>query len=109
MSEDKQYAVVRTGGKQYRISAGQRIRVEKLSGELGDEITLEEVLAIGGNGSDIILGSPIISGAKVKAKIVAVDKDPKVTIFKKKRRKGYTKTQGHRQQKVELLIEGISQ
>ena len=108
MSEDKQYAVVRTGGKQYRVSEGQKIRIEKLSGEIGDTVTLNEVLAVGGKGQDLALGTPLVDGAKVTGKIIAINKDKKVITFKKKRRKGFKKTKGHRQTKVELLIEGIS-
>ncbi|MCB0317776.1 MAG: 50S ribosomal protein L21 [Bdellovibrionales bacterium] len=106
MSE--KYAVIRTGGKQYTVKEGQKLRVEKLSGNVGDQVTLEEVLAIGGGDKDIQLGSPLIDGAKVTGKITSIGKDPKVIIFKKKRRKGFKKTQGHRQLKTEILVEGIS-
>ena len=112
-SELEKYAVIRTGGKQYRVSEGQKIRIEKLfndgrSYEVGEKVTLEEVLAIGGKGQDLALGTPLVEGATVTGKIIAINKDKKVITFKKKRRKGFKKTKGHRQTKVELLIEGIS-
>jgi len=105
MGAKTRYAVIESGGKQYRVNAGQRILVEKLSGKVGDEIALSRVLLIGGD--SIVIGTPFIEGALVKAKIVAFKKEKKIRIFKKKIKTGYTKRQGHRQQKTELLVESI--
>lgn len=106
-SNNTPLAVIRTGGKQYRVSPGQRVDVEKLDAAKGDSITLTEVLAVR-LGADLKLGSPLVSGATVTAKVVDTFRDDKVVIFKKRRRKGYTKKQGHRQSKMTLLIESIN-
>jgi large subunit ribosomal protein L21 len=100
------YAVVKTGGKQYRVSEGDTIRVERLDGEVGAKVELSEVLAIG-SGADMTVGTPVVEGARVLAEIVEQGKDKKVLIFKKKRRKGYTKKQGHRQLFTGIKIEEI--
>ncbi len=100
------FAVIKTGGKQYRVQEGDVVRVEKLSGEKGGRIEIAEVLAVG-EGEQIKIGSPIVKDAKVIAEIVSQGKAPKVTIFKKKRRKGYTKKQGHRQLFSSIRIKGI--
>lgn len=93
------YAVVRTGGKQYRVAQGDRLHVEKLEGNVGDAITLADVLMIasleGGNAAKI--GTPLISGAMVEAKIVEQGRGEKITIFKFRRRKNYRRKSGHRQ------------
>jgi large subunit ribosomal protein L21 len=99
------YAVIKTGGKQYRVSAGDRIRVEKLPGEVGAEITFSEVLMLGGD--TVSIGTPLVSGASVKAKIVAQDRAKKIIIFKYRRRKNYRRKQGHRQPFTELVITGL--
>ena len=101
------YAVVRSGGKQYRVSPGGSVRVEKLSGEVGSKVTLDEVLMIGGEG-DVKIGTPTVDGASVTGTIVAQGRGPKLTVFKMKRRKGYRRTQGHRQDYTEIAIDGIS-
>ncbi len=101
------YAIVKTGGKQYRVSEGQSLRVEKLAGDPGDAVTLEEVLLVGGDGQTRI-GTPRVAGAVVNAEIVRQDRAKKIIVFKKKRRKGYHKKQGHRQSYTELKITGIS-
>jgi large subunit ribosomal protein L21 len=101
------YAVVKTGGKQYRVSAGTKIKVEQLSAEVGSEVTLDQVLMISNEG-EIKLGSPLLSGAAVKAKVLAQGRGDKVRIFKMRRRKHYRKTQGHRQNFTELEITGIA-
>jgi large subunit ribosomal protein L21 len=100
------YAVVKTGGKQYRVAAGQKVKVEKLSAEVGAEVVLGDVLALG-EGDAIRVGAPIVSGASVKAKVVAHGLGDKVKIFKMRRRKHYQKHQGHRQAYTELEITGI--
>ena len=107
--ESTNYAVIKTGGKQHTVSCGDRIWVDKLPAETGASLTIGEVLAVGsGDGSSLKLGAPFLSGVSVKAKVVASGRAKKVVIFKKKRRKGYTKKQGHRQDRTCLLIESIS-
>jgi large subunit ribosomal protein L21 len=100
------YAVVRTGGKQVRVSAGESIRVEKLDGEIGDKVELSEVLLIGGNG-DLKVGTPLVSGARVRGTITAQARGPKLIIFKMKRRKNYRRKRGHRQYYTEILIDDV--
>jgi large subunit ribosomal protein L21 len=101
------YAVVKTGGKQYRVSAGTKIKVEQLPAEVGSEVTLDQVLMIANDG-EVKLGSPLLSGAAVKAKVLAQGRGDKVNIFKMRRRKHYRKSQGHRQNFTELEITGIA-
>jgi len=99
------YAVIKTGGKQYRVSEGDVLRVEKLPGDVGASIDLDEVLMLGGDSMKI--GTPTISGAKVSAQIVAQDRSKKVIVFKKKRRKNYRRKYGHRQPFTELRITAV--
>jgi large subunit ribosomal protein L21 len=101
------YAVIRTGGKQVRVSPGQSVRVEKLAGGVGDTVNLCEVLMVGGGDAAPRIGAPVVSGASVVGTIVAQDRGPKITIFKMKRRKGYRRRQGHRQSYTELRIDRI--
>ena len=101
------YAVIRTGGKQYRIREGDILDVEKLDGQVGDTLDLDEVLMVG-DGEDVRIGSPFVEAAKVAARIVSHDRAPKIIVFKKKRRKGYRRKRGHRQQFTALKIEEIS-
>jgi len=100
------YAVIKTGGKQYRVSTGEKIKVEQIAADVGQEIVLDHVLAVG-NGAEIKIGTPLVSGASVKATVVAHGKHDKVRIFKMRRRKHYQKRQGHRQQFTELQISAI--
>ena len=100
------YAVIKTGGKQYRVSAGEKIKVEQITADVGQEIVIDQVLAVG-NGAEIKVGSPLVSGASVKAMVLAHGKHDKVHIFKMRRRKHYQKRQGHRQQFTELQIASI--
>ncbi len=100
------YAVIKTGGKQYRVAQGDRIRVEKLPGDVGAEITFDEVLMLGGD--KVAVGTPLVSGASVKAKIVAQDRAKKIIVFKYRRRKNYRRKNGHRQPFTELEITGVS-
>ena len=99
------YAVIATGGKQYKVSEGDVVRVEKLGGDVGSKVEIKEVLMVGGETSKI--GSPMVDKATVTGEIVEQGKDKKVLVFKKKRRKGYKKLQGHRQQYTALKIEKI--
>ncbi len=101
------YAVIKTGGKQYRVSDGEKLKVEKLLAEVDSELIIDQVLAVG-NGDDIKLGSPLLAGASVKAKILSHGRAEKVTIFKLRRRKHYKKHQGHRQSYTEIQIIGIN-
>lgn len=100
------YAVIQTGGKQYRVSKGDKVRVEKLAGDIGSKIEIQEVLMIGGD--KVAVGTPQVKGAKVSAEIVAQDKAKKVIVFKFKRRKNYRRKNGHRQPFTELMITNIS-
>lgn len=100
------YAVIKTGGKQYRVSEGQTLRVEKLPGGKGDKITFGEVLMLGGDSPKI--GQPLVKGAAVAAEITAQDRGPKIVIFKFRRRKNYRRKTGHRQPYTELKITGIT-
>jgi len=100
------YAVIKTGGKQYRVSEGQKLRVEKLPGSVGEKVTLGEVLLLGGDSPKI--GQPLVKGASVAAEIVAQDRGKKIVVFKFRRRKNYRRKTGHRQQYTELKITGIS-
>jgi len=100
------FAVVRTGGKQVRVEPGMAVRVEKLPGAVGDTLELGEVLLVGGDGEPRI-GTPLVDGARVVTTIRAQGRGPKLRVFKMKRRKGYRRTQGHRQDYTELQIERI--
>ena len=97
------YAIVDTGGKQERVSVGDVISVEKISGVPGASVELDKVLAVG-NGEDVVVGRPYVENAKVIASIVAQERAKKVMIFKKKRRKNYRRTKGHRQYLTRLRI-----
>ena len=101
------YAVVVTGGKQYRVEQGSKLRVEKLAGEAGSSVTLDEVLMVG-DGDDIKVGTPKLDGASVTAEIVGQGRGKKVEIIKFRRRKHSMKRQGHRQAYTELKITGIN-
>ncbi|MBN8745295.1 MAG: 50S ribosomal protein L21 [Thiomonas arsenitoxydans] len=101
------YAVIKTGGKQYRVAAGEKIKVEQMPADVGQDIVLEEVLAVV-NGEDAKFGAPLVDGAKVTAKVLSHGRHDKVRIFKMRRRKHYQKHQGHRQNYTELQIETIS-
>ena len=100
------YAVVRTGGYQYRVSEGDRIRVPRLQEKPGVTVELDEVLAVSNDG-ELSVGKPLVEGASVDAEVVRHGRRGKIIVYKKKRRKGYQKTQGHRQDYTELRITGI--
>ena len=101
------YAIIRTGGKQYQVAAGDTLRVEKLKGEVGDTVELSDVLLVA-DGDDAKVGKPVVDGAKVVAKIAEQGKAKKVLVFKKKKRKGYRVLRGHRQLFTALSIEEIT-
>ena len=100
------YAVIKSGGKQYKVAPGEKLKVEQLSADVGAEVVLDQVLMVG-EGDSIRLGQPIVAGATVKATVVGHGRGDKVTIFKMRRRKGYQQHQGHRQNYTELKIESI--
>lgn len=100
------YAVIKTGGKQYRVTPGEEIRVEKLQGNVGDEVIFEEVL-LTSDGENVSVGKPFLDNAKVVARIAGHGKGRKVVVFKYKRRKGYRKKRGHRQQYSLIKVENI--
>lgn len=101
------YAVIKTGGKQYKVAAGEKIKVEQIAADVGQEIEIDQVLAVG-NGTDLKIGAPLVAGAIVKATVVAHGKHDKVRIFKLRRRKHYKKSQGHRQTYTELQISAVN-
>lgn len=103
------YAVVRTGGKQYRVAEGELLEVERLGGEVGATVTLDQVLLVSGDGDDgeARIGTPVVEQAQVTAEIVKQGLDRKIVVFKKKRRKGYKRKQGHRQAQTTLRIVAI--
>jgi len=101
------YAVIRAGGKQYKVAAGETLEIERIAAEVGEEISLSEVLAVG-EGTDVRLGHPLVDGAVVKATVLAQGRHDKVTIFKMRRRKHYQKHQGHRQAYTQLRIDAIN-
>jgi large subunit ribosomal protein L21 len=101
------YAVIKTGGKQYRVQPGDLLVVEKLDGEPGAEIAFEEVLMIG-EGADVAVGAPIVDGGKVSATLIETRKGDKIKVFKKIRRQGYRRTNGHRQFETVLRVTGVA-
>ena len=102
------YAVIRSGGKQYRVESGAKLRVERLAADVGAAVSFAEVLLVG-DGDAVKVGAPLVSGAQVKATVLAQGRDDKVRIFKLRRRKHYQKTQGHRQSYTEVRIDDIIQ
>ena len=100
------YAVIKTGGKQYKVAEGDFLKVEKLEGLVGDTVEFGEVLMVGGDA--IKVGAPLVSGAKVTAKVAVQGRDKKILVFKSKRRKNTRKLIGHRQHHTVLKIEKIS-
>jgi large subunit ribosomal protein L21 len=100
------YAVIKSGGKQYRVESGAQVRVESLVADVGAAVSFDEVLLVGG-GDTVKVGAPLVSGAKVKATVVAHGRGEKVKIFKMRRRKHYQKSQGHRQNYTEVRIDEI--
>jgi large subunit ribosomal protein L21 len=100
------YAVIRSGGKQYRVAPGQTIRLESLPGDVGAKIQLGDVLLVENEGN-IQIGTPLIANAKIEATVIERDRAKKILIFKKKRKKQYRRTQGHRQDYTTVRIENI--
>ena len=100
------YAVIKTGGKQYKVAPGEKLKVEQIPADVGASVILDQVLLVG-EGESVRLGQPTVAGATVKAIVVAHGRADKVTIFKMRRRKHYQKHQGHRQNYTELKIDSI--
>ena len=100
------YAVIKTGGKQYKVASGDKIKVEQIAADVGQEISIDQVLAVG-SGETLTVGTPWVAGASVKATVVAQGRHDKVRIFKMRRRKHYQKHGGHRQHYTELEIGAI--
>jgi large subunit ribosomal protein L21 len=100
------YAVIKTGGKQYKVAVGEKIKVEQIAADLGQEVVIGEVLAVG-QGETLTVGTPLVAGASVKATVVAQGRHDKVRIFKMRRRKHYQKHGGHRQAFTELQISAV--
>ncbi len=101
------YAVIKTGGKQYKVAAGENIKIEQIAADVGQEIVIDQVLAVG-SGTDLQIGAPWVAGASVKATVVAHGRHDKVRIFKMRRRKHYQKHGGHRQGYTELNISSVN-
>ena len=101
------YAVIKTGGKQYRVTNGLKLKVEQIPADVGAEVTLDQVL-MAGEGESVKIGTPVVAGATVTATVVSHGRHDKVKIFKMRRRKHYQKHQGHRQNYTELRIDAIS-
>ncbi len=100
------FAVIKTGGKQYRVAAGDEIRIEKLEGQPGDTLSLGPVLMLGSD-EGVTVGSPVIDGAQVIGELLDTNRARKIIVFKRKRRKGYRKKQGHRQGFTEIRIDEV--
>jgi len=101
------YAVIKTGGKQYKVAAGEKLKIEQIAADVGQEIVIDQVLAVG-NGNDLQVGTPLVARAVVKATVLAQGRHDKVRIFKMRRRKHYQKRQGHRQNFTEIEISAVS-
>ena len=101
------YAVIKTGGKQYRVSAGEKLKIEQIPADVGAEITLDQILMVG-EGETVKIGTPLVEGASVKATVLSQGRHDKVKIFKMRRRKHYQKHQGHRQNYTEIQIGEIA-
>lgn len=102
------YAVFRTGGKQFRAEPGSRIRIPSLQAEAGSTVSFEDVLLAGDGEGDVKVGVPVVEGARVEAEVLRHGRGEKIIVFKRKRRKGYRKKQGHRQGFTEIRVSGIS-
>ncbi len=100
------YAVIKAGGKQYKVVAGETIKIERIGAEVGQEILIDHVLAVG-DGAGLKVGTPLVAGATVKATVLSHGRHDKVRIFKMRRRKHYQKRQGHRQNFTELQISSV--
>jgi large subunit ribosomal protein L21 len=105
--ESTMYAVIKTGGKQYRVAPGEKIKIEQIPADVGAQIVLDQVLMVA-DGEAVKVGNPLVSGAKVSATVIAHGRGTKVKIFKMRRRKNYHRTQGHRQNYTEIRVDAIA-
>ena len=101
------YAVIKTGGKQYKVAPGEKLKIEQIPADVGSQVVLDQVLLVA-NGDAVTVGKPLVSGAKVAATVVSQGRHDKVRIFKMRRRKHYQKRQGHRQNYTEIQIDAIN-
>jgi large subunit ribosomal protein L21 len=101
------YAVIRSGGRQYRVTPGETIRLQKLAGETGSKLELGDVLAVENDGK-VQVGNPLVANAKIEVTVLGSDRSKKILVFKKKRKKQYRRTRGHRQDFTEVRIEKIT-
>ncbi len=101
------YAVIKTGGKQYQVAVGDKLKIEEIPADIGGVITLSEVLMVA-DGENVVIGTPVVAGASVTASVVSIGRHKKVRIFKMRRRKHYQKHQGHRQNYTEIQIDAIN-
>ncbi len=101
------YAVIKTGGKQYRVAPGEKIKIEQIPADVGAQIVLDQVLMVS-DGDAVTLGTPLVAGAKVSATVLGHGRGEKVKIFKMRRRKHYQSTQGHRQNYTEIRVDAIA-
>ena len=101
------YAVIKTGGKQYRVVAGEKLKIEQIPADVGAEITIDQILMVG-EGETVKIGAPLVVGASVTATVLSQGRHDKIKIFKMRRRKHYQKHQGHRQNYTEIRIDGIA-
>ncbi|MBA4740537.1 MAG: 50S ribosomal protein L21 [Burkholderiales bacterium] len=101
------YAVIKTGGKQYKVATGEKLKIESLGVEVGEQVTLDQVLMVV-DGADVSIGAPMVAGAKVQATVLSHGRGKKVKIFKLRRRKHYKRQQGHRQNFTEVVIGDIT-
>lgn len=101
------YAIIETGGKQYRVQEGERLFVEKLPADAGDAVTFDRVLAVGGDGEELAVGHPMVEGARVTGKVLKQTRGKKIIVFKYKSKKNYRRKQGHRQPLTQVVIDKI--
>ena len=102
------YAVIKTGGKQYRVAPGESVKIEQIPADVGATVVLDQVLMVA-NGEAVKVGTPLLAGAKVSATVISHGRGPKVRIFKMRRRKHYQKSQGHRQNYTEIRVDAINE
>lgn len=107
MSDENKYAIIRSGGQQFKVAVGSTVKVDQVDGNAGDSVTFTDVLLVSKDGS-VTVGSPAVEGASVTGTVLAIAKDPKVIAYKKKRRKGFHWKKGHRQTRVEVRIDAIN-
>jgi len=105
--ESNMYAVIKTGGKQYRVETGEKLKIEQIPADIGSQLVIDQVLMVA-DGDKVSMGKPLVNGATVKATVLGQGRHDKVRIFKMRRRKHYQKHQGHRQNYTEIQITGIS-